>query len=85
MQKKTWAYISLIIGITIGIAGIGLIAAYIQEAFISRIGQPDQSLLFWYLPILFIGFISSVAGLSAIILGLNQLKKIKRSNISAHS
>jgi hypothetical protein len=47
---------------------------YIWEAFISRIGDSDQSLLFWYLPILFLGLASVGGGSSLIILGIKRLE-----------
>lgn len=48
---------------------------YILEAIVARIGQPDQSLLFWYLPILFMGMIGMVLGLSAGARGAQRLRK----------
>lgn len=76
-SKKTWPSIALISGIVISIIGAVLIIAYIMEAYVTRRGDPDQSLLFWYLPLLFIGFISFVTGLSASIWGFNRLRKIE--------
>lgn len=76
-SKKTWPSIVLISGIVISIVGAVLIIGYIMEAYVARIGDPDQSLLFWYLPLLFVGFISFVTGLSASIWGFNSLRKIK--------
>ena len=55
---------------------------YIYEAIISRIGEPDQSLIFWYLPILFIGITSLIAGT---ILFISSYKKIKNDNKSKHT
>ena len=76
-SKKTWPLLALISGIVISIIGAVLIIGYIMEAYVARIGDPDQSLLFWYLPLLFVGFISFVTGLSASIWGFNSLRKIK--------
>ncbi|NNE05010.1 MAG: hypothetical protein HKO64_02915 [Xanthomonadales bacterium] len=45
------------------LAGIGLCAMYVVEAVIRRLGEADQSLLFWYLPILFIGLFSLMGGI----------------------
>ena len=75
-SKKTWPSIVLISGIVISIVGAILIIGYILEAYVARRGEPDQSLLFWYLPFLFVGFISFVTGLSASVLGFNRLRKI---------
>jgi hypothetical protein len=74
--KKTWPSIVLISGIVISIVGAILIIGYILEAYVARRGDPDQSLLFWYLPLLFVGFISFTTGLSASIWGFNNLRKI---------
>jgi len=76
-SKNTWPSIALISGIVISIIGAVLIIGYIMEAYVARRGDPDQSLLFWYLPLLFLGFISFVTGLSASIWGFNSLRKIK--------
>lgn len=76
-SKKTWPSIALISGIVISIMGAVLIIGYIMEAYVARRGDPDQSLLFWYLPLLFIGFIAFVTGLSASVWGFSRLKKIK--------
>ena len=80
--EKIWSFISLIVGIVISAIGIVLIVAYIQEAYIARRGEPDQSLLFWYLPILFMGFIVLGSGLCTIIGRFSCLKKIRQSNSS---
>ena len=76
-SKKTWPSIALISGIVISIIGAVLIIGYIMEAYVARKGDPDQSLLFWYLPLLFFGFISFVTGLSASVWGFNRLRKIE--------
>ena len=76
-SKKTWPSIVLIFGIVISIVGAILIIGYILEACIARRGDPEQSLLFWYLPLLFVGFISFATGLGDSILGFNSLRKIK--------
>jgi len=44
------------------VVGLWLIAAYFLEAVIARLGEPDQSLIFWYLPLLFIGVIGAILG-----------------------
>ena len=76
-SKKTWPYVAIISGIILIIIGAALITGYITETYLARRGDPDQSLLFWYLPILFIGFITFAAGLTAGIWGFIRLRKIK--------
>ena len=84
-SKKTWPSVALIAGIVLTIIGVLLIAGYIMEAYIARIGEPDQSLLFWYLPLLFVGLIAFITGLSTSIWGFIRLRKIKRQNASNDS
>jgi hypothetical protein len=79
-SKKTWPSVALISGIVLIIIGALLITGYIIEAYVERRGEPDQSLLFWYLPFLMFGLIFFVAGLSTGIWGFRRLKKIKHQN-----
>jgi apolipoprotein N-acyltransferase len=60
------------IGAVMGLAGVGFIAMYVQSAIIDRLGEPDQSLLYWYLPILFIGLGLASAGVSVLRSGLRR-------------
>ena len=60
------------IGTVLGLAGLGFIAMYVQGAVIERWGEPDQSLLYWYLPILFIGLGLVSAGMSVLRSGLQR-------------
>ena len=76
---------TLIAGIVLTIIGALLIVGYIMEAYIARKGEPDQSLLFWYLPLLFVGLIAFVTGLSAGIWGFIRLRKINHQNPSNDS
>jgi hypothetical protein len=77
-SKKAFPCGSLIFGGLIGITGIACVVLYILEAVIARIGEPDQSLLFWYLPILFIGIIGILIGLGFWIWGVIRLRKIRQ-------
>jgi len=61
---------ALCFGVAATLVGLVLAGAYILEAVIERRGEPDQSLLFWYLPILFIGMVSIIAGLAASVWGI---------------
>jgi len=56
---------------------------YVLEAIVARIGEPDQSLLFWYLPVLFMGTIGLTIGLSISIWGAIYLRKNKQQDASA--
>ncbi len=59
-------------------AGITFIVLYVLEAVIARRGEPDQSLLFWYLPVLFLGLIGMVIGLGVSVWGIIRLREIRR-------
>jgi hypothetical protein len=54
--------VRVISGITLAMMGLVFIGAYISEAYIARIGEPDQSLLFWYLPLLLVGLFTAALG-----------------------
>ena len=51
---------------------------YVYEAIIVRVGEPDQSLLFWYLPILFLGILGMVIGLGVGAWGGSRVRVIRR-------
>ncbi|MBT8462600.1 MAG: hypothetical protein KJO44_08790 [Gemmatimonadetes bacterium] len=57
------------------LVGLGLVGAYILEAIVARRGEPDQSLLFWYLPFFFAGLFSFIAGVAASVWGLTRLRR----------
>jgi len=68
------AYAFVVLGCLFTASGAGLVLMYVWEAVVSRMGEADQSLLFWYLPILFIGLIVGKGGLFLFNRGINQLK-----------
>jgi len=72
---RTLPIAALSFGVTAILVGLTLMGAYILEAFIERRGEPDQSLLFWYLPLLFIGVISFISGLAASVWGFVELRR----------
>ena len=78
--KILQAYIYVLIGVLITIAGAIFVFMYLQGAIISRIGDPDQSLVFWYLPILFLGVIGMIGGLVLLIQGIKRLKISKKGS-----
>lgn len=79
-SKKILAFVTLLFGGLTTLAGIGFAVMYVFEAVIARIGEADQSLLFWYLPILFIGIFGIAVGLGGIAWGMYQLKKLHTTN-----
>lgn len=71
--RKPWVPISIIaivFGALFVVAGLWLVGAYVFSAIIERIGEPDQSLLFWYLPLVFMGIASLGLGCGAIAFGI---------------
>ena len=79
-MNKRLAYLFIILGSLIAALGIVFIFMYIWEAIISRSGDPDQSLLFWYLPIMFLGVIASVGGLRLLLRGINQVRNMRKDS-----
>jgi len=63
--RDPWSIVALVFGALATAVGLWSIAAYFLEAVIARVGEPDQSLLFWYLPLLFIGIIGLILGVAA--------------------
>jgi divalent metal cation (Fe/Co/Zn/Cd) transporter len=75
--KKRRNLASLIIGIIVSIIGVFLIITYAMKAYVDRAGEPDQSLLFWYLAILLLGIAALGLGLSITVLRLLNLRNEK--------
>lgn len=61
-MKKLWSVLSLIAGAALIIAGAFFVLLYFKDALFLRLGEADQSLLFWYLPFLFAGISGIVCG-----------------------
>ncbi len=57
------------------VLGLGFIAMYFREGVIAHWGDPDQSLVFWYLPILFIGIASFVGGMALLLVAGRKFKR----------
>jgi len=72
----------LAVGSLIALIGISLAVMYMLEAILARVGEADQSLLFWYLPVLFMGIIGILIGLGVGIWGAIRLRKIRREDVS---
>jgi hypothetical protein len=72
---KILPYSALAFGSLATFTGAAFVVMYILEAIVARAGEPDQSLLFWYLPIVFMGLIGMVIGLGVCVWGVIRLKK----------
>lgn len=59
--------LGVVLSVVLMIIGAGFIAMYVWEGVISPLGDPDQSLLFWYLPVLFIGFFCFSGGVTLLL------------------
>jgi cell division protein FtsX len=64
-------------GILLSLLGAILVLMYVIEALLKRLGDADQSLLFWYLPILFIGAGVLAIGVLLSIWGVRRLRPLK--------
>lgn len=76
-MKKWLAYLCVSLGGLLAVLGVMFVAMYIWEAIIERSGEPDQSLIFWYLPVLFLGLISSAGGLMLLLRGFYQIRSMR--------
>ena len=74
-MKKLLSYLLLLLGVLLFLAGAVFVIFYFRDAIILRIGEPDQSLIFWYLPLLFSGVIGIIAGIRLVIFGRDRLKQ----------
>ena len=69
--------LALIFGIVSTAIGLLLTITYIVKAIVERMGEADQSLIFWYLPILLIGLAALKLGLGFGIWGFIKLRERK--------
>ena len=63
--------------------GVLFIGMYLWEGVISRIGEPDQSPVFWYLPILFLGIIGILVGSFIFRKGFRQMHSAEKSRLDS--
>jgi hypothetical protein len=82
--KKIWAILVFVIGILISLIGAGSVVGYIVWAVIERWGDPDPSLLFWYLPFLLFGIVGWVIGLSGCVWAYLYLKRPGQNETAGH-
>lgn len=75
MKKRFLYRTAFIAGILTTCCGGGFAVMYVLEAIVKRAGDPDQSLLFWYLPILFLGIIGIMGGIGLTLFGAMGLKQ----------
>lgn len=71
------SFTALAAGLLISLIGASFVSMYVIEAFLKRLGDADQSPIFWYLPILFIGVGVFSTGVLLSIWGTRRLQKLK--------
>ncbi len=74
------AILALLGGLLLLIAGATFVVIYFKDAIFLRLGEADQSLIFWYLPFLFAGIAGLVCGLVIGQAGLRGLKSKSKTN-----
>jgi len=79
--RLLWPIVLLTGGVVFCCLGILCIGAYVVEAVRATAGLPDRSPLFWYLPVLFMGFFLFAVGLIAVIWAILRLRKIRRERL----
>ena len=73
---KVWlAWLFVLLGGLLAALGVIFVVMYLWEAVIARLGEPDQSLVFWYLPVLFLGLIAGIGGMKLFFLGMRHINK----------
>ena len=79
-SKKLLPCGALVVGGLVALIGLGLAVTYVLEAIVARLGDPDQSLLFWYLPILFMGLTGIIVGIGIGLWGSVRLRQLKQQD-----
>ena len=79
-SRKAWPWAAAGCGGVTALTGMAFAARYVLEAVVKRRGEPDQSLLFWYLPILFMGAGGLVLGLAAALWGVRRLRQAEEED-----
>lgn len=72
--KRYVPHAALLCGVFLLLAGLGLAWTYVHGAILARLGEPDQSLLFWYLPFLLLGIGALATGSGLALWGLHALR-----------
>jgi len=75
---KAGPLFALCAGSAVILTGAVLIYAYVMAAVIARLGDPDQSLLFWYFPILVVGLGFAAGGLALVAAAVQRLRRLRR-------
>jgi len=76
-SRGLWPVVSLVFGVAAAAAGVALVVGYFAEAVVARVGQPDQSLLFWYAPFLLVGVAAFLGGCTAAYFGFRAVRRTR--------
>jgi membrane protein DedA with SNARE-associated domain len=79
-MKSIIPIIAATIGIILFVLGLFFSGIYVSEAIFMRSGSNDQSLIFWYLPILFIGLAGLMAGVVLTLWARVKLRDREKTN-----
>ena len=60
--RRIGAAIALVVAIALIVAGAAAVKWYVWDIAIAEAGEPDRSMLFWGIPVLFIGGGALTAG-----------------------
>jgi len=74
-RRRAWPIVAIICGTICSLFGLSLVSMYVYSAVIDRLGEPDQSLLFWLIPFLLIGLAASIAGIVMITVGVASIRR----------
>jgi ABC-type multidrug transport system fused ATPase/permease subunit len=78
---KKWIHLfALVLGAVLSLAGLWFVGIYVSDAIFKRLGEPDQSLVFWYLPILFIGIAGIVSGVVSFLWAFGHIRRTKNDS-----
>ena len=72
--------VRMISGIMLVLMGLLFISAYVSEAIIVPVENPDQSLVFWYLPLLIVGLFTAALGMLITWIGYRDFKSLRSRN-----
>ena len=77
-MNRLITYSLVLLGTILSLSGAVFVVLYVYEGVILPWGRSDQSLLFWYLPLLFIGFLAVMLGVLILARGLVRLKTMRK-------
>ena len=72
--SRPLSYIAMVLSALMIIVGVVFAGMYVVDGVIATRGETDQSPVFWYLPILFLGLAAIILGARLLIWGRKSLK-----------